>query len=181
MFVGDDLGWRDTGPYGNAAVRTPTIDRLARSGLTVERAFGTTPQCSPSRISILTGRYAHAVRAEDLHTPLPAAERLLPSYLQARGYFTGHMAKTHYGANGERQFPWYSAAIAEAFPAFLDSAGARPFFLWIGFHDPHRPYEHDLPRPHAPARVALPPYLADTPETRTDLARYYDETCGAIL
>jgi len=56
VFVGDDLGWRDTGPYGNPYVRTPNIDRLARSGLRVEYAFGTTPQCSPSRISTLTGR-----------------------------------------------------------------------------------------------------------------------------
>jgi hypothetical protein len=85
VFVGDDLGWRDTGPYGNAAIRTPNIDRLARSGLRVERAFGTTPQCSPSRISILTGKYAHSTGTEDLHTPLPETERILPSYLQAHG------------------------------------------------------------------------------------------------
>jgi arylsulfatase A-like enzyme len=107
--------------------------------------------------------------------PLPETERLLPSYLQAQGYFTGHMAKTHYGANGERQFQWYSPATAEAFPSFLDSAGTRPFFLWVGFHEPHRPYERGLvSHPHSPARVVLPPQLADTPETRADLALYYD-------
>src|SRR5687767_3335686 len=75
VFVGDDLGWRDTGPYGNDFLRTPNIDRLAQSGLRVEYAFGTTPQCSPSRISTLTGRYAHTVGVEDLHTPLPEGER----------------------------------------------------------------------------------------------------------
>jgi arylsulfatase A-like enzyme len=90
VFVGDDLGWRDTGPYGNAAVHTPNIDRLARAGLRVERAFGTSPQCSPSRISMLSGKYAHATRTEDLHQPLPETERLLPSYIHAQGYFTGH-------------------------------------------------------------------------------------------
>lgn len=128
VFVGDDLGWRDTGPYGNAAIHTPNIDRLARSGLLVERAFGTSPQCSPSRISILTGRYAHSTRTEDLHTPLPETERILPSYLHARGYFTGHMAKTHYGPAAERQFQWYSPKTAGAFPDFLEAGGARPFF-----------------------------------------------------
>ena len=175
MFIGDDLGWRDTGPYGNAAIRTPDIDRLARSGLRVERAFGTSPQCSPSRISILTGKYPHSTRTEDLHTPLPETERMLPSYLHARGYFTGHMAKTHYGPAAERQFRWYSARTAENFPDFLDAAGARPFLLWVGFHEPHRPYRHDAPaEPHAPASVKLPPHLADTPETRADLAVYYD-------
>lgn len=175
VFVGDDLGWRDTGPYGNRAIRTPNIDQLARSGLLVQRAFGTTPQCSPSRISILSGRYAHTTRTEDLHTPLPPGVRLLPSYLQARGYFTGHMAKTHYGPNAERQFNWYSSETATALPAFLDSAGARPFFLWVGFHQPHRPYRSGLIRqPHPPAEVILTPYLSDTPETRADLALYYD-------
>jgi N-sulfoglucosamine sulfohydrolase len=141
----------------------------------VERAFGTSPQCSPSRISILTGRYAHSTGTEDLHTPLPQTERILPSYLQARGYFTGHMAKTHYGPVAERQFQWYSSETAEAFPDFLSAAGARPFFLWVGFHEPHRPYRREAPSdPHAPASVKVPPHLADTPETRADLALYYD-------
>jgi arylsulfatase A-like enzyme len=175
VFVGDDLGWRDSGTYGNDAIHTPNIDRLARTGLRVELAFGTSPQCSPSRISILTGRYPHTTRTEDLHTPLPDRERILPSYLQARGYFTGHMAKTHYGPAAERQFQWYSPATANAFPEFLHQAQGQPFFLWVGFHEPHRPYPADQPRDgHTPARVKVPPHLADTPETRGDLARYYD-------
>jgi arylsulfatase A-like enzyme len=173
VFVADDMGWRDSGAYGNAAVRTPGIDRLAHSGLRIVGAFGTSPQCSPSRISILSGEFAHAVRAEDLHTPLPAGVRLLPAYLQTRGYFTGHMAKTHYGPNGEHQFQWYSPETAAAFPTFLDAAGSRPFFLWVGFHEPHRPYADNEPA-HDPGRVTVPPYLADTRETRADLARYYD-------
>jgi arylsulfatase A-like enzyme len=176
VFVADDLGWRDIGAYGNVAVRTANLDRLARSGLRVEHAFGTSPQCSPSRISTLTGKYAHATRTEDLHTPLLEGERILPSHLQERGYFTAMFGKRHIGPAGDRQFQWYSPELAEALPAFLDSAGTRPFFLWVGFHDPHRPYVRgEAPQLHAPARVSVPPHLADTPETRTDIARYYDE------
>jgi N-sulfoglucosamine sulfohydrolase len=177
VLVADDLGWRDTGVYGNHGIRTPNIDRLARSGLIVRFAFGTSPQCSPSRISILSGRYSHATRTEDLHTPLPDGVRLLPLYLQDRGYFTGMMAKTHLGPNGERQFQWYSPKTAEAFPGFLDSTGSRPFFLWVAFHDPHRPYQRGaIAHPHSPSQVTVTPYLADTPETRADLALYYDAT-----
>jgi N-sulfoglucosamine sulfohydrolase len=175
IFVADDLGWRDTGVYGNRFIRTPNIDRLARSGLLVRYAFGTSPQCSPSRISILSGKYSHATRTEDLHTPVPDGVRLLPAYLQARGYFTGMMAKTHIGPNGEKQFQWYSPKTAAAFPAFLDSSGARPFFLWVAFHEPHRPYHPEsVAHRHQPGRVVLPPYLADTPGTRADLVNYYD-------
>jgi N-sulfoglucosamine sulfohydrolase len=177
VLVADDLGWRDAGVYGNTEIRTPNIDRLARSGLRVVYAFGTSPQCSPSRISILTGKFSHATRTEDLHTPLPEGERILPSYLQDRGYFTGMMAKTHIGPNGERQFQWYSPETSTALPVFLDSAGTRPFFLWVAFHDPHRPYKAGaIAHPHTPATVRVPPYLADTPETRADLALYYDAT-----
>jgi N-sulfoglucosamine sulfohydrolase len=188
VLVADDLGWRDTGIYGNPDIGTPNIDQLARSGLKITYAFGTSPQCSPSRISMLAAEYSHATRTEDLHTPLPDSVRILPSYLQARGYFTGMMAKSHLGPNGDRQFQWYSPKLAEVFPEFLDSAGARPFFLWVGFHWPHRPYQRaGILHPHSPARVVLTPYLADTPDTRADVARYYnaisrmDEEIGRML
>jgi len=175
VFIADDLGWRDTGVYGNRFIRTPNIDRLARSGLLVRYAFGTSPQCSPSRISILSGKYSHATRTEDLHTPLPDGVRLLPSYLQERGYFTGMMAKTHIGPNGEKQFQWYSPRTAAVFPAFLDTVGTRPFFLWVAFHEPHRPYHPErVAHRHQPGNVVVTPYLVDAPETRADLVRYYD-------
>ncbi len=175
IFVADDAGWSDFGVYGNEVITTPNVDRLAETGLRVAYAFLTTPQCSPSRISILSGKYPHATGAEDLHMPLPEAEILLPTLLKEQGYFTGHMRKTHYGPNGERQFDWYSQAV-EDFPEFLEAAGDHPFFLWVGFRDPHRGYQQGaFDPPHDPAEVIVPPFLADTPETRADLALYYDE------
>ena len=176
VFIADDAGWSDFGAYGNRVVRTPNLDDLAASGVVFENAFLTTASCSPSRISILSGRYPHATGAEDLHTPLPAGVDLLPAYLGREGYFTGHMRKTHYGPEGERQFEWFSEETWEGLPGFLDEAGDRPFFLWVGFRDPHRPYSADaVDSPHDPAKVAVPPYLVDDEETRADLALYYDE------
>ena len=176
VFIADDAGWSDFGAYGNRVVRTPNLDDLAASGVVFENAFLTTASCSPSRISILSGRYPHATGAEDLHTPLPAGVDLLPAYLGREGYFTGHMRKTHYGPEGERQFDWFSEETWEGLPGFLDEAGERPFFLWVGFRDPHRPYSADaVDSPHDPAKVAVPPYLVDDEATRADLALYYDE------
>jgi arylsulfatase A-like enzyme len=182
VFVADDAGWRDFGAYGNDVIRTPNVDRLSETGLTFERAFLTTPQCSPSRISMLTGKYPHSTGAEDLHMPLPEHEVLLPTYLRREaGYLTGIMRKRHLGEPGNEQFDWYDPAEEHdygAFGTFLDRAQAneQPFFMWVGFSDPHRPYEEGtLDRPHDPARVSVPPYLADTPSTRADLADYYDE------
>ncbi len=174
IFVADDAGWRDSGAYGNEVIQTPNIDRLAEGGLSFDKAFLTTAQCSPSRISILTGLYPHATGAEDLHMPLPEGDRILPGYLSEAGFYTGHMKKTHYGPHADAQFDWYSEELSETFPAFLDEAKEDPFFLWVGFSDPHRPYG-DAPEVHNPDEVKVPPYLVDTPETRADLAKYYDE------
>jgi len=106
VYVADDLGWRDTGVYGNAAVRTPNIDRIARSGLTVRYAFVTSPQCSPSRISILSGRYPHTTRTEDLHTPTPTGVRILPSYLQSAKLTVSWLPITDVAASSSLRPGW---------------------------------------------------------------------------
>ena len=175
IFIADDAGARHIGCYGNRAIRTPNIDRLAAEGLVCEKAMLTTSQCSSSRISILTGKYPHATGAEDLHMPMPPAHVTVPGHLRKAGYVTGHMGKVHEGPESDRQFDWYDAGFGE-FEAFLDSAGSKPFFAWVAFHDPHRPFDADaLAARHDPQSVEVPPYMADTPETRGDLARYYDE------
>jgi len=174
VLIGDDIGL-DYGCYGNKGIRTPNVDRLAKEGLLFRNAFLTTSSCSPSRISILTGLYPHQTGAEDLHMPLPADKVFVSSRLREKGYFTGHMQKTHYGPEGIRQFDWYSQKLRD-FPAFLDARGDRPFFMWVGFSDAHRPYQGNaVEPPHNPADVTVPPYLADTPKTRADLVQYYDE------
>ncbi len=175
VFIADDAGARHFGCYGNPAVRTPNVDRLSAEGVTADKAMLTTSQCSPSRISILTGRYPHATGTEDLHVPMPERYTTVAGHLQRAGWFTGHMQKAHEGPHSDRQFDWYDPGL-DRFDAFLDAAGERPFFLWVAFNDPHRPYQDGtLAKPHDPAGVEVPPYMADTPETRADVARYYDE------
>lgn len=175
VFIADDAGARHFGCYGNPAVRTPNIDRLSKEGVTADNAMLTTSQCSPSRISILTGKYPHSTGAEDLHMPMPERHTPLQAYLREAGYFTGHMQKVHEGPHSDSKFHWYDEGL-DRLPAFLDAAGNKPFFLWVAFDDPHRPYQDDtIAEAHDPGRVEVPPYMADTRDTRTDIARYYDE------
>lgn len=175
VFIADDAGARHFGCYGNRAIRTPNIDRLANEGIAADNAMLTTSQCSPSRISILTGKYPHATGAEDLHMPMPNRHTPLQAYLREAGYFTGHMQKAHEGVYSDSRFHWYDKGL-DQLPAFLDAAGGRPFFLWVAFDDPHRPYQDKaIARAHDPRQVEVPPYMADTRETRADIARYYDE------
>jgi arylsulfatase A-like enzyme len=175
VFLADDVSWKDFGCYGHPSIRTPHIDQLSKQGLQFENAFLTTSSCSPTRISVLSGLYPHATGAEDLHMPVPAGVKFVPTYLKEAGYFNGHMLKKHYGPEGDKQFDWYGNSF-DKYPEFLDKAGDQPFFLWVGFKEAHRPYsKNGFDPPHDPATVVVPPYLADTAETRADLADYYDE------
>ena len=195
VFIADDAGM-DFGCYGNSAIKTPNIDKLAAEGLKFENAFVTAPQCSPCRTSILSGKFAHTIGTEDLHTGIDSNTVLLPTYLKEAGYYTGLMLKHHIGEHGTAQFDYfnkesvwpdyygtgeYNDKMMGIFRAFLDSSDTKPFFLWMGFIDPHRPFL-DSPRKknhaeqvHAPADVIVPPYLHDNDSTRADLAQYYDE------
>src|SRR5687767_5804994 len=86
IMIADDMAWDDCGPYGNRAVRTPNIDRLASQGMRFDRAILTCSSCSPSRASILTGRYPHNTDAEQLHWPLPRPQVTFVEKLKASGY-----------------------------------------------------------------------------------------------
>ena len=60
LLISDNQCWFDVGCYGNSVVRTPNIDRLAKSGVLFEQAFATTASCGPSRAVMYTGLLTHA-------------------------------------------------------------------------------------------------------------------------
>ena len=123
ILVADDAGWEDFGCYGNEFVKTPNLDRMAANGKVADNAFLTIAQCSPSRISILTGRYPHSTGAEDLHMPLPDTVRLLPTLLKEKDYFSGLLKKSHLGDHGDAQFDFIDPSL-DAFDRFLDQSGS---------------------------------------------------------
>jgi arylsulfatase A-like enzyme len=107
--------------------------------------------------------------------PLPDGETLLTTHLKKNNYFSGLLKKSHLGPIGDNQFDYYSKDFNN-FELFLDSAKSHPFFMWVGFTDPHRPYEKGIiDQPQDPAKVFVPPYLVDNQETRDDLSNYYNE------
>lgn len=93
----DDMRWDEFGAAGHPVVATPSIDRLAREGVRFTESFVTTPLCSPSRASLLTGRYAHAHGILD-NTLRPSHHLpIFPLALQRAGYRTGFFGKWHMG------------------------------------------------------------------------------------
>lgn len=109
FILTDDQGWGDLGCYGHPYLRTPNLDRLARQGMLLESFYISSPVCSPSRASFLTGRYPGAVglphiimrgeqreqygTSEYLDPSLPTISR----FLQQAGYATGNFGKWHLG------------------------------------------------------------------------------------
>src|SRR5688500_17169122 len=67
-------------------LRTPNMDRMAKEGAHIQNAFVTTALCSPSRASILTGRYAHRHGIVDNSSPIPKGTTFFPQHLQRAGY-----------------------------------------------------------------------------------------------
>ena len=93
LIVADDISWNDFGCYGNEVVKTPNIDMLAQEGLCFTNAFLTASSCSPSRCSIISGKYPHSNGAAELHTPLPESEIPFPLLLKENGYYTAQAGK----------------------------------------------------------------------------------------
>ncbi len=189
LIIADDLGAEDCGPYGCKGVRTPNLDRLAREGMRFTRAFNTCSSCSPSRCSIITGRYPHSTGAERLHMPLPKAQVTFVEKLKAAGYWTAAAGKWHLGPNVKDRFDVVKegdklvdgvkpdgSGCTQWLSALKERPKDKPFFFWLASIDPHRPYfEGTLAVPHKPEDTWVPPFLPDVKPTRKDLAMYYDE------
>jgi len=179
IIIADDAAWNDSGAYGNTSIKTPNINKLAKEGLVFDNAFLTTSSCSPSRCSILTGRYPRSTGAPELHMPLPKDQILFAGNLQKVGYFTAAIGKYHIGPERKEfnQIQDSKPSGAELWVKTLkERPKDKPFFMWFAAHDPHRPYtEETIKEPHDPKKIEVPPYLPDNDSTRIDLARYYDE------
>ena len=95
----DDLRWDDLGCAGHPFSQTPHIDRVASEGAQFLNAFATTPLCSPSRASILTGEYAHIHGIIDNTERSKQSHQLktFPQELQTAGYETAFFGKWHMG------------------------------------------------------------------------------------
>ncbi len=186
------------GCYGNDVVRTPNMDRLASEGTRFTHAFATTPSCSASRSVILSGlqnhkngQYGHAHLPANFHSQ-PHVQSI-PRILKAQGFRTGVVGKLH--VQPADVYPWDYEQTAQfgnrdvwdmgqKVREFLAESEGQPFYLHVGFSDPHRAggpggfanhrdYQNVDAREYSPADVTVPEFLPDQPEVRAELAQYY--------
>ena len=111
MVLVDDMRWDEMRVAGHPFIDTPHMDRLAREGVRFTNAFCTTPLCSPSRASFLTGQYPHANGIVD-NTARPSHHlQVFPLELQRAGYRTGFFGKWHMG-NDDSPRPGFDHWVA---------------------------------------------------------------------
>lgn len=208
LLVADDLGLQ-VGCYGDPVAKTPNIDALAKSGTRFASAFASVASCSASRGTILTGlpthacgQYGHAHAEHNFHSFRTV--RGLPALLAPAGYRSGVIAKLH--VQPKEVYPFdvevqnngrNPAQIASEVKKFLADTGEKPFFLLVGFTDPHRSakgfandgkYPADVPAiKFDPKAVPVPYFLPDQPEVRAELTEYYqavarlDDGVGRVM
>lgn len=117
----DDYGWKDSTCYGSSFYETPNVDRLCAEGMKFTDAYASCPVCSPTRASVMTGKYpatvgitdwinwggnSHPIKGRLIDVPylkdLPQTEQTVAKALQAGGYATWHVGKWHLGGPGHK-------------------------------------------------------------------------------
>lgn len=193
LFIADDVSWNDYGCYGNTAARTPNIDALAKEGIRFDRAYLTASSCSPSRSSIITGRYPHNNgKGAELHKPISGHLPWFPEVLRNAGYYTALSGKHHMTSTKKRPEPFdhvsrgktkeNSGGHAHWVKVTQERPQKKPFFFWFAANDAHRGWDADKQwnaakygPMHKAKDVIVPPFLVDDDETRADLASYHNE------
>jgi uncharacterized sulfatase len=197
--IADDQSWLHTSAAGDAVVKTPAIDRIARTGVLFSNAVCASPGCAPSRAAVLTGRVPWQLEEAGTHASFfPKKFTVYPDLLEAAGYHTGLTAKgagpCNFKGAGWAHNPagkaWDSRTAERAnkglsnndyaanFADFIEAKPkTAPFCFWFGCHEPHRVYAPGagLASGKRLTDVTVPPFLPDAPEVRSDILDYYAE------
>ena len=125
--------------FNNPEIETPNLDRLAAQGTIFDRAYTVNPTCTPTRASIITGKYPSQHGAWSLGTKLPESEHTVGEDFSAAGYRTALVGKAHLmPLRGTDEFP-----SLESYPLMQD------LDFWRKFHGPFYGFEHvELARNH---------------------------------
>jgi N-sulfoglucosamine sulfohydrolase len=195
LLIADDLG-NQLSCYGDKVAKTPNIDALAKQGTKFTHGFASVASCSPSRATMLTGQPTHqsgqyGLAHSDHNFASFKKTKSLPAILNAANYKTAVISKNH--VQPKEVYPFGEeiavngknvVAIADAAKKFIAGCEGKPFFMHVGYTDPHRAgkgFGNDGKLPDSiprvefdPKAVPLPYHLPDQEDVRKDLADYYE-------
>ncbi|MBT5690858.1 MAG: sulfatase [Opitutae bacterium] len=177
VLMADDWSWPHAGALGDKTVKTPTFDRMVNEGVLFERAFVSSPSCTPSRMAIATGQWHWRLgEAQNLGGSLAKEVPTYADLLAKTGYHTGFSRK---GASPSKHTYRGTDPFGQRFKDFEAFLSARkkdtPFCFWYGSGAPHRPYFLNSGKTSGlnTENLVLPPGLPDHSIVRNDLLDYY--------
>ncbi|MFA6174107.1 MAG: sulfatase [Kiritimatiellales bacterium] len=185
IFMADDWGWPSSPLYGDHAVKTPALERIAKDGVLFTHAYCSAPSCAPSRAALFTGQdFWRLEEGANLLGTLPKKIPVYNDLLAQSGYVIGSAGKGYSPANltaggrtenpsGPSEGPAVNAGQFERFIKKVPED--KPFCFWFGSRDPHRVYKKGsgVASGMKLRDVQVPGFLPDTPEVRSDLCDYY--------
>jgi len=185
IFQAEDTG-RQQRCYGDPCAHTPHIDRLASQGCRFTNAFTVAPVCAPSRSCMVTGRYPTEIGNHLMRSTLTDPPKLVTEVLREQGYYVNWANKTDFNLEPPETFAddrtfWLDELENDKRPE-------QPFCLYYNFGPTHEsvlwppdakpglepPVEEPGYGEDRHGGVPVPPYLPDTPVTRSGLRRHYD-------
>ena len=200
-LIAEDFG-PELSCYEHPQVFTPNIDSMAENGVRFTHAYTTTPVCSTSRSSFMTGMYSQTIGAHNHRShrndghQLPDGVRVITDWLRDAGYFTANVRRfpESVGFRGTGKTDWNFQYDGQPFDSdrWDDLADHQPFYAQVNFSETHRGGAWDnahtqIERTADPDLVEIPPYYPDHEISRIDWAQYLntamslDRKIGVIL
>lgn len=181
ILMSDNHSWNHLGCYGDPVVKTPHIDKISGQGIRFTNAFCSAPSCTPARASMVTGQDIWRLEeGANLWGMLPSKFEVFPDMLEEAGYLVGIEGKGwgpgDYEAGGRDRNP--GGDQFDSFEEFYNEREkGQPFMYWFSSRNPHRPFRKDGGQKANIdlSNIAVPDYLPDNEEVRSDIADYYDE------
>jgi len=196
FVISDDQSWPYASAYDTDWVKTPGFDIVAKNGILFNNAFVNSPGSSPSRASMLTGRYPWQIEEAGTHgSSFPTKYKVFTQVLEENGYLTGFTGKPwgpgDWEISGWKQNPVgkeYNQKMLQPpytgisktdyagnFELFLEQRKKdQPFFFWFGAQEPHRSFEEGSWKKELKDEKSaeVPGFLPDNSIVKQDLLDY---------
>lgn len=187
IIMADDCTYSDLPSYGGKNAKTPNLDALAKQSLVFDRAYLCSAMCQPCRAEMYSGQYPMRNGCAWNHSASRPSTRSLPHYLGDLDYRVGLAGKVH--VSPRKAFPFERVTgfdkscvrnpttphAIEPVSEFMSRDPRQPFCLVVALVEPHVPWVMGDASVYPPAKLKLPPNIADTPRTRDDFGRYLAE------